>query len=78
MRSGWPAPPVEGGEEAVPSGVDLHAAESLEEPPDVRVMVLQQAAATAGVAEYTSNRRHQDRNRSSPAYEGATSSASAP
>ena len=72
---------VEGGEEPVPGRVDLHAAEPLEEPPDVRVMVLQQrkrAAIAAGVAEYTSNRRHQDRNRSSPAYEGATTSASAP
>jgi hypothetical protein len=35
-------------------------------------------AAAAGVAEYTSHRRHQDRNRSSLAYEGASSSASAP
>src|SRR5439155_15678119 len=33
---------VEGGEEAVSGRVDLHAAEPLEEPPDVRVMVLQQ------------------------------------
>ena len=42
-----PGRPVEGGEEAVAGGVDLHAAEPLKEPPHLRVMILQQVTPPA-------------------------------
>ncbi len=71
-----PRRPVDGGEEAVSSGVDLHAAESLEEPPDVRVMVLQQVMLSA-VAELVGPVRgaddvgEQDRGQAPVGYRGA-------
>jgi hypothetical protein len=70
---------VEGGEEAVSSGVDFLAAESLEEPPDVRVMVLQQATPPA-VAELVGPLRgaddvgEQDRGQAPVGYRGAARS----
>src|SRR5204863_2275452 len=66
---------VEGGEEAVPSRVDLQAAEPLEEPPDVRVMVLQQVTPPA-VAELSGPVRgaddvgEQDRGQAPVGYRG--------